>query len=210
MKDNNILIDAELNVPIIIDFGLSFSKDDLVPTKYEDVFFNFVDYSYWCIDIVACSYIFNIIGYERSKTELVQEHQLNEIYNMFLYGNETAMEQTEIVNHAFQAQLINSKVHIQTFKKMYWTFFSKFMDKPWWELYEELIKYVDTWDNYSIAVIYARLIDRAYFANSANFEKAFAKNQSAMNLYMNGLERVLYAAPNERLSIAEFEKYVPK
>jgi hypothetical protein len=129
---------------------------------------------------------------------------------MFLYGTEHAAEQTEIVNHAFQLQLINSNAHIQTFKQTYWTYFSKYLNKPWWEVYEELIKYVDTWDNYSVAVIYARLIDRAYFANSANFKNVFEKNQIAMNRYMNGLEQVLYTAPNERLSIAEFEKYVPK
>lgn len=206
LKDNNILFDTELNVPIIIDFGLSFLKSDLKPDNYKNVFFTFDDYSYWCIDIIACSYIFSVIGYSRAKTEMVKQDQLLEIRNTFLYGRDYKINASEPVNIVF----FNSDVKIQEFKDAYKIYFDQFLEKSWWNMYEELIKFVESWDNYSVAVIYSKLLDKTRLDNPDNYEKIANANLAALNKYMRGLDSVIYAMPDKRFSIMDMEKCIPK
>ena len=63
LKDGNIIFDEVYNVPIIIDYGLSFTKSQLLKTplsieNLEKVFYVYYEkYSPWNIDIVLLSYI---------------------------------------------------------------------------------------------------------------------------------------------------------
>ena len=211
LKDNNIMFDVKLNEPIIIDFGLSFFKSDLKATdKADNVFFTFADYSYWCIDILACSYIFSVIGHSHAKTEKVRESQLTEIFNVFMYGTEKPTENDKIVNSAFEYHLLNSREQFLKFKERYASYFSAFIGKTWWEMYEDLIQYVDTWDNYSVAVIYANLLDKAYFVRPEVTAKTLEKSRDEMSKYVNGLESIIYAMPNERASATDSMNMIPK
>jgi len=211
LKDNNILFDSKLNVPIIIDYGLSFLKSDLKPENFESIFFTFADYSYWCIDIVVCSYIFREIGYNNSKTEKVGESELTEIYNVFLYGrDEVSDKERHIANRAFSIHSWNSSEQLSAFKTNFANYFGKFIGKTWWSVYEELIQFVDTWDNYSAAVIYAIMLDDARAANESTYEALIDSNKESMSRYLNVLSRVIYAMPNERPKIDETLRYIPK
>jgi serine/threonine protein kinase len=210
LKDNNIMFDEKLNEPIIIDFGLSFLKSDLKTKNAENVFFTFADYTYWCIDILACSYILTVVGYSRAKTEKVRESQLTEIFNVFMYGTEKPNGDYKIVNGAFEFHLLNSRDQFLNFKERYDTYFSAFVGRTWWEMYEDLIQYVDTWDNYSVAVIYANLLDKGYFSRPELTTKTIEKSQDEMSKYMNGLRRIIYAMPNERATATESLNIIPK
>jgi hypothetical protein len=77
-------------------------------------------------------------------------------------------------------------------------------------MYEDLIQYVDTWDNYSVAVIYANLLDKGYFSRPELTTKTIEKSQDEMSKYMNGLRRIIYAMPNERATATESLNIIPK
>jgi serine/threonine protein kinase len=210
LKDNNILFDAALNLPIIIDFGLSFLKTDLKSGNFESIFFVFADYNYWCIDIIACSYIFNDVGYELSKTETVREHELLEIYKVFLYGTNHISTHGKLANLSFEFHSDNSSETLDEFKMKYMKYFGKFVGKTWWSVYEELIQFVDTWDNYSAAAIYTILLKDARRANKSLYDKVIGKNRERADRYINGLKRIIYAMPNERMSANEALQFIPK
>ena len=210
LKENNIMFDEALNLPIIIDFGLSFLKTDLNPGNFESIFFLFADYNYWCVDIIACSYIFNEVGYERSKTETVREHELLEIYKVFLYGTNHISTHGKLANLSFEFHSDNSSETLDEFKMKYMKYFGRFVGKTWWSVYEELIKFVDTWDNYSAAAIYTILLKDARRANKSLYDKVIGKNRERADRYINGLKRIIYAMPNERMSANEALQFIPK
>ena len=210
LKDNNIMFDSALNLPIIIDYGLSFLKTDLKSDNLESIFFVFADYNYWCIDIIACSFIFNEVGYERSKIDTVREHELLEIYKVFLYGTNHVSTQGKLANLSFEFHSDNSSETLDDFKMKYMKYFGRFLGKTWWSVYEELIKFVDTWDNYSAAAIYTILLRDARRANKSLYDKVIGKNRERAERYINGLKRIIYAMPNERMSTNDTLQLIPK
>ena len=89
-------------------------------------------------------------------------------------------------------------------------YFGRFLGKTWWSVYEELIKFVDTWDNYSAAAIYTILLRDARRANKSLYDKVIGKNRERAERYINGLKRIIYAMPNERMSTNDTLQLIPK
>jgi serine/threonine protein kinase len=204
LKSNNIMYDAERNSPIMIDFGQSWAMDELeTEAQLSAAFFVFDQYDYWCIDIVICSYIFQKIGLEKSKTELVTETEMNHIYDVFMYGRESKppKQQKNIENGAYLYNILLHPEKMSIFKTAVFDEYAKsFIGKrTWWELYSELIKKANTWDSYSLAVIYLNLIDDLFLMDAANFYNAIRQSSGQrMSAYVECLERVVYSAPNNR------------
>lgn len=209
LKENNIMMDKALNLPIVIDFGLSFLKSDLTAKNLESIFFTFVDYNYWCVDIVVCSYVVNEVGVERSKIEAVKERDLLEIYKVFLYGRVHSTDK-KLTNLSFEFHSNHFSESLDAFKTKYMSYFGKFVGRTWWSVYEELIKFVDTWDNYSVAAIYTIMLKDARHANKLVYEKILERNGKSAARYIDGLKRIIYAMPNERMSINEALQFIPK
>ena len=67
LKSNNIMYDSEGNIPIIIDFGLSYETRLLDMSEYEEnaktpFGVDIGSYTPWCIEIILLSYIARQIG----------------------------------------------------------------------------------------------------------------------------------------------------
>lgn len=197
IKSDNIIYDATLKVPIIIDYGLSIYKPDLAPNTYKDKFFAFAAYSYWCIDIVTCSYIFRKMKYTHAKTALIAEEELNFIYDSFIesmHGGET------YTNSVFLLSII-SKTKYEKFREKYDTYFRAFIGKTWFELYEHLMSYSDTWDNYSVSVMY--LMEMNDIRQSRPKTYNTVKTMPSFQKYLHLLETCVFSMPNERPNIPD-------
>lgn len=211
VKYGNIVVDAKLNAPIIVDFGLSFSKEELISRNFKRIFYTFQDYDYWCIDILVCSFIFGVIGYEKSKNVVTKKDYFNVIYNVFMYGTASprlANDRPKI--SAFNSAITKHSEKVSEFKQKYDAYFAKFENKTWWTVYEEMIKYWDTWDNYSLAVTYLEILEAGILQNQNNGIKMTETHLAQISNYVTGLEKILYSMPDERISIADTEKYIPK
>lgn len=214
IKHNNIMIDSEKKVPIVIDFGLSFTTDVLQNEREaKNAIYSFDEYSWWCIDVLACAYMLKFIGYRSAKTAMVKKMELNIIYNMFAYGDssldahmEDVFDETNVAptkkhqirNFVLSPLSLNSEKAAH-YKNTFKTYFSRFLDKPWSHLYKELIKCANTWDNYSLAATYCYLLDRVTAKNPHNNMIANEKHLA----YFSTLENILYSAPDERPSIQD-------
>lgn len=205
LKYNNIMYDSDLNSPIIIDFGQSWSLDEIkIEDKISNAFFIFDQYDYWCIDIMICNYIIQKIGYEQSKTKLVTETKINFIYDAFIHGLDNNENKSEkmIINDLFLYNILKNPNKMTNFRKVFDEYINAFINKrTWWELFEDLIKYTNTWDHYSVAVIYLNMLDDTFLSDSSKYNKIVNESPSKMDKYIETLEKVVYCKPNERPAI---------
>jgi serine/threonine protein kinase len=189
IKYDNIMYDDTLKAPIIIDYGLSIYTPELSPKNYRKEFFAFVAYSYWCIDIVMCSYIFQKIKYDNAKKTKITKHELETIYDAFIsheYGD-------QIHENAVFSFTIVSPNAAAEFREKYMAYFHTYIGKYWFELYEHLMKYSNTWDNYSLSVVYLTELDELYRKYPKMYEKI-----SAIPKYKKLLDTIVFSMPNER------------
>ena len=178
LKDGNIIFDEVYNVPIIIDYGLSFTKSQLLKTplsieNLEKVFYVYYEkYSPWNIDIVLLSYITqSIIIKEKVNIthQVLQPYYENliSVVDDFVAGSmlfDTSEERSKFID--------NTKKYL-----------SKYEKKPIRVLIDELCERWESWDNYSIAVMYyLYLLDNEYLL----------KNKY-INLYRMLLKEIIYS-----------------
>ena len=90
IKDGNVMFDELYNVPIIIDYGLSYTKSNLFKTplsieNLEKIFYVYYEkYTVWNIDVVLLSYITQSIAIKENvniATQLLQPY-LNNLMNV--------------------------------------------------------------------------------------------------------------------------------
>jgi serine/threonine protein kinase len=190
IKPNNIMYDEKLEIPIIIDFGLSIDMHKLTPHNYRNIFYVYDTYTYWCIDIMMCNYIFQVITYERSRELHVTKEELDKIYEDFIYGVD---RKSTPDNDTFN-------IHIRpidpTYKSKYDAYFEQFLHKSWFFMYEHLIRFRSTWDNYSLAISYLVMLDDIYMEMPGDITKKDHR-------YAELLSKIVYSMPNERPSIPD-------
>jgi len=149
LKDNNIMYDEKLGVPIIIDFGLSFELD---PNKgfdhavaLEQYYVFYEKYPPWCIELVLLSYIVQRIADSKGIKSTISESDislLQDICNTFISENDV-----------FNNNGI-TKDEAEIFKQGINAFVSTYLGKTWETMFKDLQKNYASWDNYSISVIY--------------------------------------------------------
>ena len=185
LKENNVMIQDTDKRPIIIDFGLSIDA-----TKPMENFFYsyYTEYAPWCIDIVFLSYMVNEVGKDWQTTIITS----NNIKN--------------IINDFFENNPINIKLLIQDERNIWKTntenYFNKFVNKPWKTLYDELVKYCFTWDNYSINVMYLFLFH--------DLELKKYSTNDILNNYLELLKTNIMTIPSERIRPVILKKKILK
>ena len=139
LKPNNIIYDEIQGVPIIIDYGLSFNIKNILDnpdeSHYEKYFLTDEFYVFWCIEVFMISQI--IYRYKQGN---VNKEQLNTIMN-------------EMIFDEYYSNILTPE-DIEIFKTKYTEYFSKYIDKPWKDLMNDLLKEENykTWDNYALCV----------------------------------------------------------
>jgi len=171
LKENNISYDDNKRIPIIIDFGLSFRyKEDLVTDfDYEKNFYIYYDkYPPWCLDIILISFIvqeFKNIEDLHSTIRANSKGKKNKKkYSSGFWKNTIISSEhlIDIVEHYFKYNYgilaIHSKDLINAAKKKWIMFINTELQKKTGEyIVRFLMKSWDTWDNYSLCVIYLSL-----------------------------------------------------
>ena len=185
LKENNIMIQDKDNRPIIIDFGLS--MDTTKPMEH--YFYSYyTEYAPWCIDTVFLSYMVN---------ELDKDWQTAII---------TSNNIKTIINEYFEKNPINTKLLIpderNNWKTKLENYFNQFINKPWKILYDELVKYCFTWDNYSITVMYLFMI--------YELELIQYSSNTFLNDYINLLKTNIMTTPIERTRPTILKKKILK
>lgn len=145
IKFENVVYDTQKKIPIIIDFGLSFSFTNLenysAIKDLKNFFYIYApQYYIWCPEIQIISYI---VDHNSTKKESVlTQFILKEIIK-------------EIVDSMNIWYLFSEE-----FKKKYqddlYLFYSQFINKSDTYVIRELFKYKSTWDTYSLSISFLK------------------------------------------------------
>ena len=223
LKSNNIMYDDAKDHPVIIDFGLSILHDKVGPENCRQYFFTFDTYAFWCIDVVVCSYIARKVGAERAKRAHVTEAELSIIVDVFFRGNAvvegvlssslSSLSSSAPVVHASATATFpgttSRRLSADEFKTRCLAYFARFVDAPWWDVFEHLQAFANTWDNYSTAMIYWMVLDDAHHANAAAFAEMQVTYGKKYTAYVALLESVIFALPDERPAAGHTLRRVP-
>jgi serine/threonine protein kinase len=179
LKENNILYDDINNIPIIIDFGLSYKITE--EQNWKDVFYVYGSYEYWNIEELILSY-----GYHN-----VKDVDLSNKITIYLLEN-VIDEYMNGKRNIFVLKLLKDDELVM--KKKLYQYIQLYKDMTWLELLTELKKkvYWKSWDNYSLSVTYLMMID---FYNISISQK-----------YIDILKNVILSLPGERKSGIETKK----
>lgn len=177
LKGNNIMYHLDKNIPLIIDFGMSIDLEDI--HKYiEFYFFTYApSYYYWCPEI----HFINYIIHSKKYTPLTKQ-DINKVSLEILKQNDP------ITNN--MSQEFNDKYY--TYMKEYYYRFAGMDGK---DVIRELLNSTHTWDNYSLSIIYLKLLTSIY--PDGYDENDFISRFSQILLFN------LHPDPNKRYSISK-------
>ena len=156
MKENNIMCKDKSGRPIIIDFGLSVDTTHIASPEFpaaENFFAYGVTYEPWCLDIGMITYMIH-----KTKNANVEQPSMN------AWRKETAtLEETNkvigefITTNPTMKELFTPEV-VEDYKKKAEAYYMPLVEggmlnvPSWGNVYDELIKYHKSWDNYGVAV----------------------------------------------------------
>ena len=139
LKLENILFKKKTSNPRIIDFGISIPILDLTPNNYKTYFYIYApSYYVWCLEI-------NIINYLLHKTQSnLSSNEADLIATSYVANNKAL----EIFSDDFKLKFLEAaKKEVK-----------KYVNIDRNEAITKLISYYRTWDNYSIAIVFLRII----------------------------------------------------
>lgn len=193
LKDTNIMFDTMNNTPIIIDFGLSYKTESLKIENYinkTQKMFGVVNcewYNPWCIEIILLSKVSHMIRQISNNTEIVVVEQIIEDRNIQLLKERC----DEYINKRaiFELSLFD-KDEINTYRKNLNDFIEGLKKKKWVEIWEILKNTHESWDNYSLSVI---------FINELNVLGLLDNKQNLfIKPYANELKKILLSDISKR------------
>jgi serine/threonine protein kinase len=137
LKISNMLIEKSKKIPIIIDFGLSIPVNDIRPETYKKYFYAYSPkYYIWCIDI-------HIICYLVKVNPVLTKDALEDLI-------------TEYVENNIGLKIF-SDTFVQRFKDTAMDYYTKLIINTGAsrdEIIKKLLKYINTWDSYSLSVMF--------------------------------------------------------
>jgi len=146
-KMDNILIAANNNTPIIIDYGISIDMTKVNKQSYNDIFYIYApDYYPWCVELHIISYIV--------------QHRINE-------GKEIPLTQKELydiidlytTNHYLQ---VFSNEFIQNYNKALKHHMKPFINAHPNTIMTQLTKHYASWDLVALSILFIKLIKLVY------------------------------------------------
>lgn len=158
MKENNVMCKDKSGRPIIIDFGLSVDTTNIaLPEKFPaaEAFFAYgVTYEPWCLDIGMITYMIH-----KTKNANVEQPTLN----AWRKENATLEETNKVIGEFITTnptmiELFTMEV-VEEYKKKVEAYYAPLVEggmlnvPTWGNVYDELVKYHKSWDNYGVAVM---------------------------------------------------------
>jgi len=118
-------------------------------------------------------------------------------------------------NHLRNLPVLNADVlsgefynpELQAFKDKLLTYFSRFYGQEWQVLFDELVQYSDSWDNYALSLIYLHLME-ALDLDDDDTDSTTNNNPNKMHMYQEILKATILCCPNERMTAEETQKRI--
>lgn len=174
LKGDNILYNLTTNNPLIIDFGISIPITHLNKKNFNKYFYTYApEYYTWCLDI----HVINYLIYETNLS--LTDYDIKDISRKFVDNNKGLSLFSSEFKELYYNDCYNEL-------KQYINISSDIVIK-------KLLSFHKTWDNYSLSIIYLKLLDYIY-------NKGFSNN-SILILFSQILLFNISPNPNKRLTL---------
>ena len=138
-KIPNILIETKTKTPLIIDFGLSIPTASLNSKTYSKYFYTYnASYYIWPMDVHIISYVINV-------NSVLTYEDLSVLVNTCIDSN--------------PALKIFSDDFVKRFRETAMSVYKKYINMSSIDIVNELIENHNTWDNYSLSIMFLSLIN---------------------------------------------------
>ncbi len=175
LKGDNILFNEDMNLPIIIDYGISIQIDDIRLNTLRDYFYVYgPEYYIWPLDVHYLCFIINE-NPNPTKNELKNICVDYVKYNRGLKSLSPEFKK-KYLNACYKQLLRYNKIE-----------YKKRINK--------LLNYWTTWDNYALSIMYMRFFSYIY-------EDGFIEN-NFLKFFSKLLLRNIHPNPRKRLSVEE-------
>lgn len=182
LKNDNILYDSVKQQPIIIDFGLSINMKNIVKMfsskkidlsyrehkLMSDKFYVFApDYYLWCLEIHFISFFYNGSKYDfETKSEVSSEMTGGKKISFNISDNTLTSEYvksicTMYVTRNKTLRLFNKHFRLQYLKNSI-KYFNKYVGMKPDLVIKDLLLNWKTWDNFSISIMYVKIINSVF------------------------------------------------
>lgn len=201
IKDGNVIYDEKHGFPIYIDFGLSYQQKDFSVENAPKLFYTYEMYSPWSFDVTLLSYIARAKIDKKvdiSETNITPPdiNIIKDLFTKFIAENELFLPILKLI---FEDE-------IKTFRQQMYQFIDGFLNKSWKSLYDELILNYDTWDNYSVAVMYLLMTYDVFLSHNQELQQTVSAQTAPSALgnwiksYITILKSVMLTVPNSKSS----------
>jgi tRNA A-37 threonylcarbamoyl transferase component Bud32 len=195
IKENNIICKNKSGRPILIDYGISVDTTNIssVTKDVRDIFFSYTDtYPSWCLDIVMINYMIH-----NGKNADIKQKKVN------AWRDEKAsVESTEqvISNYIENNQGIIdvlTKEEKEKYKLDMIAYYKPLVEggmmniPTYGNVYDEIIKYHKSWDNYGVAITFLLLLHDLKL-------QEHVKGIPFMEEYTSIMKEIILSPPNKR------------
>lgn len=185
LKGQNIIFDLKKIIPIVIDFGLSLPMDQVKNDNLYDYFYVYApEYYVWPLEV----HYMNLLLHINSDPT---ETKLNELAKNYVYNNAAL----DSFSKDFKAKyMILCVDELKKYNKLSFT-----------EKKNKILRYWNSWDNYSLSIIYLKFL---FFITKTNSEHIL-KN-SFVEHFTEILLLNIHPNPNKRLGLVKTIKLFNK
>lgn len=171
VKQNNVMYDARLKVPVFIDFGLSIYVKDILGTAGRDnlrnTFYTFNTYDYWPVEVCMFGFAFTELGVEEASQRRITSSDIDRVLDVFVNGK-MDRDGNKSPNNLFGSKY--SGVSADSFMRSAQSYFGRYVGKTWTQMYDEMMEagVWKRWDKYGLDATYIFLAEDANDQNIAD------------------------------------------
>jgi len=153
VKQNNVMYDARLKEPIMIDFGLSFRIDDVLGVNSRDnlpeKFYTFNTYDYWPVEVCMFGYAFSELGVYEAGRRRITADEIDRVLDVFVNGRENSKGDKT-------PNTLMEMVRVDEFMRDAQDYFGRYVGKTWIAMYDDMMAagVWKRWDKYGLDVTY--------------------------------------------------------
>ena len=205
LTEENILYDEINAIPVISDFRMAFTKDELEGEQTNELFPVYDESLIWSIEIYVLSQLIENTKQEVFTQEvmegLLEQFISSYVFTPFRIEDAKSNRSTHVagtLNDNWNKNLFNEN-QLQEFHERMKLFFGKYINRLHTEVIADLKKYAPSWDMFSLSMLYLLFINEIHGTSSPSPSTVLP---SFMEKYKTILINSVLSDPDKRPSIS--------
>ena len=181
LTEENILYDEINAIPVMSDFRMAFTKDELEGDQTNELFPVYDESLIWCIEIYVLSQLIENIAKQEIFTQEIMEVLLQQFISSYVFKN------------------LFDENQLKEFYGRMKQFFGKYINRLHTEVISDLKKYAPSWDTFSLSMVYLLFINEIHGVSSPSTSSS---SPSFMEKYKTILINTILSDPDKRPSVS--------